>query len=336
MSKVIDMNTEDTAFKTTIQYDDVDLSEYSPEELEALGIDIPNIQEEEEEEEIEEQESPEKEEEEEVEDEELEEIVEQAEKQSKQKEPRIPKSRFDEAVQKEREKAIRAEERSKYLEEQIERLIALQQQVAPKQESQAEPEYDFDAAEEQYVELLLQGDTKEAAQLRSQINREKDKWVKNLVQEVSKQAKEEAQKETKRLSESDKVNIVITEALAKYSFLDVNSEDYDEDLVEEINYVAQGYEQRKGMTASEALKKAIQRLVKEEPKKVVSSKAKEAKEKKVASMKQQPPTMESAKGIKDKKSTDFDFENMSQAEFRKLYKENPEIIKEALRKNYAV
>ena len=325
----VDVNQEDVAYKADFQFDDIDLSEYSEEELLALGIsqeDIDTLRGEETEEESEEEEDKEEDPEEEGE----EEQVEEEEEKPTKKEPRIPKSRFDEAVAKEREKAIRAEERAKYLEERIEQLLEASK-MAPAKQAEVEPEFDFATAEEQYAEHLISGEVKEAATLRIKIEKERDKYVQKLLKSVT----EEAKKESRKLSEEDKKDIVIQKALTTYSFLDDKSPDFDKELVEEINFLAIGYETKHKMSPAEALQKAVDKLAKPKVKtEVVKKKVAEAKAKKVDAMKKQPPSVSSAKSIKDKSVDDFDWENMSQKEFEELYKKSPKLVNEALRKSY--
>ena len=325
----VDNHDELPAHKS-IKYDDVDLTDYSEDELRVLGLSEEEIQAIKGEPEADEEEEAEEEEEQEAE----EEVVEEEEKEEPpKKEPRIPKSRFDEAVQKEREKAIRAEERAKYLEERIEQLIALQTDLANKQNKEVEvvKEFDFDAAEDQYAQLLIEGEVAEAAKLRKEMEKARERRIQDLLKSV----KEEAKATTKQLSIEEKKEVVIQEALSKYSFLDDNSEDYNKEAVEEINFLAAGYEVKNKMPAHEALKKAIERIAAPLTKSVDTKKTTaEKKTKKMEAMKKQPPETSSAKSVQEKTADDFDWDNMPQEEFRALYKKSPKIISEALRKSY--
>lgn len=299
-------------------YNDIDTSELSKEELEALGIE--SEEEEEEEEDTEEEES----EVEETEEEEEEEPEEEKEEEKK-KEPRIPKSRFDEAVQKEREQRIRLEERTKYLEEQILRLETLATKVAVKEDPVVE--YDFDAAESKYAELLISGEVEDATKLRREINKERDNQIKSLIKGIKSEAEEAVKTTTRNLSEKDKKNIIIEEAIVKYPFLNSDHENFDERLVKRINYVAAGYE-TEGKSPSQALKAAIEDLVPKAPKQVSTEKKKE----KMATLSKQPPKTDSTKRIKSKELTEYDWEEMSQEDFRKLYKESPDLVNKYLRR----
>ncbi len=323
-------NHDELPVHKSIKYDDVDLTDYSEDELRVLGLSEEEIQAIKGEPEADEEEEAEEEEEQEAE----EEVEEEEEKEEPpKKEPRIPKSRFDEAVQKEREKAIRAEERAKYLEERIEQLIALQTDLANKQNKEVEvvKEFDFDAAEDQYAQLLIEGEVAEAAKLRKEMEKARERRIQDLLKSV----KEEAKATTKQLSIEEKKEVVIQEALSKYAFLDDNSEEYNKEAVEEINLLAAGYEVKNKMPAHEALKKAIERIAAPLTKHVDTKKVTaEKKTKKMEAMKKQPPETSSAKSVQEKTADDFDWDNMSQEEFRTLYKKSPKIINEALRKSY--
>jgi hypothetical protein len=323
-------NHDELPVHKSIKYDDVDLTDYSEDELRVLGLSEEEIQAIKGEPEADEEGEAEEEEEQEAE----EEAEEEEEKEEPpKKEPRIPKSRFDEAVQKEREKAIRAEERAKYLEERIEQLIALQTDLANKQNKEVEvvEEFDFDAAEDRYAQLLIEGEVAEAARLRKDMEKARERRIQDLLKSV----KEEAKATTKQLSIEEKKEVVIQEALSKYAFLDDNSEEYNKEAVEEINFLAAGYEVKNKMPAHEALKKAIERIAAPLTKHVDTKKATaEKKTKKMEAMKKQPPETSSAKSVQEKTADDFDWDNMSQEEFRTLYKKSPKIINEALRKSY--
>ena len=82
----------------------------------------------------------------------------------------IPKSRFNEVNEARKEAEARAEALQRELD-------ALKMQPAtaapaPTPAAPAAPEFDVDAAEQKYIELLMEGETAEATKLRSQINRQ--------------------------------------------------------------------------------------------------------------------------------------------------------------------
>lgn len=312
-------------------YEDIDLTQFNDEELMALGIDPSSVEREEEDEEDidEEQESLEDDEEESTEEdnEDSEDDEEtESDKEEQEKDIRIPKARFDEAVQKERAKAESLEKQILAQQDQINKLLELQlsRDTEKTQEQVEKTQENVDELEAQYAEALLQGETADAVKIRTKINKINQDMINKLVEEARQTAKAEA----KTLSEDEKFNIVVSTSTAKYPQLDNNSEDFDEDLVDEINALAAGYQQTKKLSADKALQKAIDKLIKpvkedvKENKTPISDKKKSDKTKKVA---KEPPRAPATK-IKDLSEDEIDWENMSEKEFDTLYKKNPEMV----------
>lgn len=83
----------------------------------------------------------------------------------------IPKARFNEVNEARKEAEARAEALQRELD--AERMAKQQPSAAPAPTpaAPAAPEFDVDAAEQKYIELLMEGETAEATKLRSQINR---------------------------------------------------------------------------------------------------------------------------------------------------------------------
>lgn len=83
----------------------------------------------------------------------------------------IPKARFNEVNEARKEAEARAEALQRELD-----ALKMQPSTAPaptpaSPAAPAAPEFDVDAAEQKYIELLMEGETAEATKLRSQINR---------------------------------------------------------------------------------------------------------------------------------------------------------------------
>lgn len=81
----------------------------------------------------------------------------------------IPKARFNEVNEARKEAEARAEALQRELD-----ALKMQPATAPAPAAPAAPaapEFDVDAAEQKYIELLMEGETAEATKLRSQINR---------------------------------------------------------------------------------------------------------------------------------------------------------------------
>lgn len=324
-------------------YKDIDLSEFSDEELSALGIDPSSVEregesEEDEEDSDEEQENLEDDDESDSEsdedepngteeDSEDQEDEEQEDNSEEEKDIRIPKARFDEAVQKERAKLEAAEAQNTKLMEQVEKLLQnLNKDPAPKVEEKL---VDIDELETQYANHLLNGETEEAIKVKKEINKENTRIINELVKEAKKSAKEETTQEVSALSEKEKMQNVINTSLSTYTFLDDKSDDFNEEVVEEINILAAGYKTSKGLSESEALQKAVDKIAKPLVKKTVSTQSKpKTEERKKAKAKQvakEPPRSPSSR-VKDKSLDEFDWENMSEKDFDNLYKKNPEIV----------
>ena len=285
-----------------------DLDEMSPEEkLKAMGYEV-----EEEEENKEEEKEKEKEEEKESEEEEDE------------KEPiQIPKARFDEAVRKERERREEWEdkfkeqsERTQWLEEQLTELI---KDKKPVENKEKETVFDFDEAEEKVIEHIIAGEDKEAAKLRTQINRERDKIYSERISELEEKLLNKTTESYKKLSDEDKLNIVLENAVNKYEILDQNKEDYDVDVANEVDALASGYEIRRGISKAEAYQKAIERVMKRYQKEEKKSDTLTGrKKKKIENMEKQPPKTEGKKNIKDIDLDNIDIAKLSDEEFAKL------------------
>jgi len=165
----------------------------------------------------------------------------------------IPKNRFDEALRKhdtEREARIRAEERARILEEQI---AGQQKPGAGKQgDPDTSPEFDFDAKEEEYANLLMEGDTKAAAAVRREINTE-----------LRRQAEADAEKYADqrilaREAERD-FKAAVTESYEKYPFLDSKSEARNADAIGDVVEWRDLYIS-KGDTPAQALRKAVAKV----------------------------------------------------------------------------
>lgn len=237
----------------------------------------------------------------------------------------IPKARFDEAVRKERERANGLEDRTAFLEEQIDKLIALQTATPTAPVDPPAPKIDVNALEKEYMDKVLSGETDEATEIRIKINNEQQR----VVNELLKKAREEAKSEAHSISENDKFQLAIADAVNKHPQLDSSSDDYDADSVEQVNALAIGYQQSKKMAPSDALTKAVNTLMKKPAapkagKKKTSAAAsrKAEKAKKVAST----PKKAKPSSVRDVAPDDINWDNLTEAQFDKLYKKNPSLV----------
>lgn len=138
---------------------------------------------------------------------------------SKPADQRIPLSRFNEV----NERMKRAEARLAELEKQGQAV-----------EEVSKGTYDFDAAEEEYTELLLSGDTKGAATKRAEI-RSAEREV--FLQEAQSSTKETFAEEA-MMSDLDSLT---SQASELYPIFDQNSPDYDQNATAKVLTFMRGY-----------------------------------------------------------------------------------------------
>lgn len=137
-----------------------------------------------------------------------------------EKEARIPKSRFDEAVGKEREAREAAERRAQELERRLAETAANKDAAAEIERIEGEVE----ALEVKYQELLLDGNTGEAAKVMKQI-RLAERQI------ATAEAESRAQVTTAKAIEADRLEVAIARLESDYPEFNPESESYDEDLV---------------------------------------------------------------------------------------------------------
>jgi hypothetical protein len=207
----------------------------------------------------EEVESEEDDEESEGDDEESEEEVEEEEEVVvPKKEPRIPKSRFDEINNRMKE----ANERNLWLEEQLEKLInqsaQSSKQVAPKEPDL--PKYDYDTAEEEYINLIIGGDIAKATKLRNEINNYRQQDLQALISGIKSEASDNAKSQSSQLLEKERFENSIATMESKYPFLNNNNKAYNEEAVETVNTLLAGY-LASGKGKVESLQLAIKKVL---------------------------------------------------------------------------
>jgi hypothetical protein len=207
----------------------------------------------------EEVESEEDDEESEGDDEESEEEVEEEEEVVvPKKEPRIPKSRFDEINNRMKE----ANERNLWLEEQLEKLINNSQQQQQRAEPKAPevPKYDYDAAEEEYINLIIGGDITKATKLRNEINAFHQKDLQEMISGIKSEASDNAKSQSSQLLEKERFESSINNMEAKYPFLNHKAKAYNEEAVETVNTLLAGY-LAAGKGKVESLQLAIKKVL---------------------------------------------------------------------------
>ncbi len=173
-----------------------------------------------------------------------------------------------------------------------EELEALRSQVAgkpapKKDEKPAEPEFDFDAKEEEYADALLVGETKKAKEIRKQINEALAKQTEQrIIQSTMSRVSQE--------KEMERFNSTVSAIETKYPMLDAKSKQANKDAIQEVISFRDMY-LSKGMSPAEALLKSVERVVpyyaKSEPagKKEPSERTKKSLEKAVDTANKTPP-----------------------------------------------
>tara|TARA_R100000234_G_scaffold77982_1_gene48647 strand:- start:67 stop:1143 length:1077 start_codon:yes stop_codon:yes gene_type:complete len=225
-------------------------------------------------------------------------VQEDVDGETQQKEPMIPKSRLDEVLAKQ-----------KALQKQLDEA-----KNPPKEPIEKAPEYNFDEKEQEYQNLVLEGEQEQATKLRSEI-REAEKQ--QMMFEMQSRMGQTVQQNT----EASALQAKAKELEAKYPTLDENHASFNKEKAEEViglrdAYMIQGWE------GADALEKAVNLLMpsveetKTDPvqKKVVEKKKVANVNKKLDAAESQPPAM---KG-KNKTEKKVDISNMSVDEFDAL------------------
>ena len=241
-----------------------------------------------------------------------EEVVEEEVVAEKPKAPMVPKSRLDEVLAKNKKMQKRIEE--------IEQKEAELEQSAPA--------YDFDVKEQQYQQLILDGESAKAVELRKEIRQaEKEALMFDIQRQMGQTVQQnQAQQELQAKA---------AEIASTFSILDENSADFNEDLTKEVMelrdaFIVQGYEPADSLAKAteytlaakkpELLSPVEAKQVTQTTKKIVEQKQKANVKKKIAASKSQPPTLkgESASARGDKVT---DINTLSDDEFGALPEE---------------
>ncbi len=166
---------------------------------------------------------------------------------------RIPRSRLNEVIAQrdaERDAREREEERVNRLEAMVEKLI--DNGTTPKTKEVEVAPYDFDASEEKYINLILEGEVKDAMSLRKEIDQAKTDQFEATLENVRSSTEDNV------LTQS-RFDTAVEAMEAKYPFLDVENDDYNEEAVESINALMGGYVGN-GTPKVEALNKAVKKM----------------------------------------------------------------------------
>lgn len=242
----------------------------------------------------------------------------------------IPKSRFDDAVRKEREGRELAERK----------LTELQAQLKQDQRKvdTGQLETEIKGLEKSYTKLVLQGDEDAAAEVMSQIRLKERAIATQEAGHLSAQAKDQAREEIR-------VDTAIERIEATYPELREGSDEYDQDIVDLVLAAQMANINDRRMSPSMALIKATETVmskikrVSDEPEKKglgaaagVADRKSAQVEKNIAAAKAQPASTRSVGEDSDKAgiTTKIDVAKLSREEFAAL----PEATKARLRGDF--
>lgn len=153
----------------------------------------------------------------------------------------IPKARFDEAVNKERERAAASERRAKELEQQL--------QAINKNADTSKLEAEIQDMEKEYASAMLDGSTEKAAQLMTQIRLKERTIAMAQSESLSAQARTQA-------AEEIRMETAISNLEDSYDVMNPNHESYDQDVVDMVLGQQQLLISRDRLSPSAALVKA--------------------------------------------------------------------------------
>lgn len=164
----------------------------------------------------------------------------------KEREAVIPKSRFDEQVRKERERAEAAERRLAEI-EQERRQVARGVDIA-------KLEADIKELRAKERKALIAGNDKEAAELSDQADRLNRQIAVEQARDMSATAKEQAREEIRW-------DMTLESIEKQYPALDETSEHFDQDLSDDVLDAMSGIMRRERLPRSQALVKAVQKVM---------------------------------------------------------------------------
>ena len=244
----------------------------------------------------------------------------------------IPKARFDSAVQKERERA-----------ETAERLLAEATKANNQIQRNADVtklEADVSELREQEHKALIQGDSAKARELAAEADRLNRQIAIQQAGDMTAAAKDAA-------LESMRMELAVENIEANYPQLDENSEEFDQDITDDVLDKQRGYMERERLSPSKALLKAVKYVMgrqapaaAEEPAKTGLSAASKGQDRKTAAVAKnldaaarQPASTKPVGADSDKHGQTKDIPEASQmtfAEFSAL----PDATKSKMRGDY--
>lgn len=237
---------------------------------------------------------------------------------AKKRNIRIPKSRFDEAQAK-------ARQREQALLEEIEKLKGGQQASAT-QKAVSDMRSKIEELQDKYEDLILDGKKDEARKIRKQVDAMREELVEYQTSVKSDAARKSAVDELT-------YNAQLAGFEAKYPALNPEHEDFDEDQTNEVAMLLNTFV-KSGTKRADALAKAVKYVLGAPPeqktsdagKTLAEARAKAAREKAAEADKKQPPNsakvgLDSDKAGKGGGEQGIDVMRLSQDKFSKLDEE---------------
>lgn len=250
-------------------------------------------------------------------------------------EAKIPKSRFDEAVGKERDAREAAERRAA----ELERQLKAGEQEAVRTVEIEKVEADIAALEEKHAELITDGKSKEAAAVMKEI-RMAERQIARAEADAA------ATQRINQTMEKQRFDTVVARVEADYPAFNPDSETYDADLVELVLTKQSNLMRSQGLSASSAMEMAAKEVagrfltkeeVKEEAKglakaNVAESRKEEQVKKNLDTQKRQPASLKESGIDSDKlgKTSEMDMSTMTADEINAL----PEATRARLRGDF--
>lgn len=248
------------------------------------------------------------------------------------KEARIPKSRFDEQVGKEREAREAAEHRAAEAERRLNEQLAQQKQSADVEAMETK----VSEMEKEYNKLLLDGEVDKATEVMSQI-RKMERQISTI------EVEQRTTQRTTQILESERVALAVAQAESAYPQLNPESAEFDEQIVNFVLAEQQRLIKTQGFAPSRALQKAADSVMErfapvEKPaaeyqkglgKAAAADRKAEAVSRNIAAAKAQPAALSNVGMDSDKAGGGGlpDITKMSQEEFAAL----PESVKARMR-----
>jgi len=245
------------------------------------------------------------------------EVQEEEEEESEPEEEdiRIPKARFDEVIAQRNEER----ERIKWYEAQLEKLLNKETETR----KPPEPEYDFDTAEQDYINLILEGEIDKALSKRKEINKARDTAYTKMLQDVTEKSSSETITKAAQKADEERMQTLIETYEHKYPYLDPNSEDHNPDAVDTVNALMNTYMMSENLIKSKALTKAVDKVAKLFAK-PTPTKLRVPQKKKVIT---QPPSTRTTGDKRERSLKGVDIMSLSERDFDKLTPREKRILR---------